>query len=324
MIKNEDPRFKHLKKKISAFIAVALALVGLVVFFIGRGQDLFTQKFEVCITVEKGTGFTRGMPVKLSGFRIGRVKSISLNESATVDIVLQIDTRYQKWIHRDSRAKLVKEGLVGEMIIDVSVGSPILPLLQHKDRLAFERTRGLDELAEEIAGNVKPVLLQIKDIIAYVNDPKGELKQSIRNIQDLSAQLEGTRRSTDELLSSGKMAITTSSDRVEQVLAEADKRLKEVAPALAHLDRASAVLEQRLPPLLDKIDGTVGNLLDISRTTAATAARAMPRVPMLVDSAEEALDRGNRLLDGVSGMWPIRNTLSAPPRDRLVPGDSHE
>lgn len=324
MIAEEDPRFRHLKKKVSGFIAVALALVCLVVFFIGREHDLFTQKYELRFTVEKGTGFTRGMPVKLSGFRIGRVKSISLNESATVDIVLQIDSRYRKWIHSDSRAKLVKEGLVGDMIVDVSVGSATTPLLQHQDRLAFEKTKGLDELADEIAEKVKPVLVQVKDIIEYVNDPKGDLKQSFRNVHALSAQLEDTRRHVDELLSSGTTAVNASAARVDRVLTEADSRLKELAPALTHLEKSGATLEQRLPPLLEKLDGTVSNLLEISRTTASTSSRVMPRIPSMVNSAEETLDRGNRLLGGVSGIWPISSSVPPPVTERLLPGDSHE
>jgi phospholipid/cholesterol/gamma-HCH transport system substrate-binding protein len=324
MITDEDPRFRHLKRKVSGFVALALALVCLVVFFIGREHDLFTQKYELCFTVEKGTGFTRGMPVKLSGFRIGRVKSISLNESATVDIVLQIDSRYQKWIHSDSRARLQKEGLVGDMIVDVSVGSATTPLLRHQDRLAFEKTKGLDELADEIAEKVKPVLVQIRDIIEYVNDPKGDLKQSFRNIHALSAQLEDTRRHADELLGSGTTAVNASAARVDRLLTEADSRLKELAPALAHLEKSGATLEQRLPPLLEKLDGTVGNLLEISRTTAATSSRVMPRIPPMVDNAEETLDRGNRLLEGVSGVWPLSSAVPPPVTERLVPGDGHE
>jgi phospholipid/cholesterol/gamma-HCH transport system substrate-binding protein len=119
MIKEEDPRFRHLKKKIAVFVAVALVVVAGVALLIGKENDLFTKKYELAFTVEKGTGFTRGMPVKISGFRIGRVKSISLNEAAKVDIVLQIGEKYQKWIRKDSTAKLVMEGLVGAAIIEI-------------------------------------------------------------------------------------------------------------------------------------------------------------------------------------------------------------
>jgi phospholipid/cholesterol/gamma-HCH transport system substrate-binding protein len=324
MIEKEDRRFRHLGRKIILFIVVAMIMVTGVFILIGNEQDLFTKKYELQITVDKGTGFSKGMPVKLSGFRIGRVSRISLNDAAKVDVVLQIDRSYQKWIRGDSRAKLVKEGLVGDMIIDLSVGSPAAPPLNDQSRLAFEKTMGLDELVSEVTDKVKPVMIQMQDIINYVNDPKGDLKQSIRNFNLLSAHLDEIRNHADQLLTTGRDAVRSSTKRVDGVLIEADSRLKEVKPVLARVDRISANLEQRLPPLLAKADGTVANLLEISNTTAATSSSIMPRVPMLVDKVERAIDQSNRLLDGVSGMWPFRNAMPAPVQDRLVPGDSHE
>lgn len=324
MIGKEDQRFSRLGRRITLFIVAAMIMVAGVLILIGREQDLFTKKYELRFTVDKGMGFSKGMPVKLSGFRIGRVSAISLNEAAKVDVVLQIDRRYQKWIRGDSRAKLVKEGLVGDMIVDLSVGSPAAPLLDDESRLAFEKTMGLDELASELADEVKPVLIQLRDIIEYVNDPKGDLKQSIRNINLLSAHLDEIQSHANELLTTGRDAVSSSTKRVDGVLIEADSRLKEVGPVLARVDRISADLEQRLPPLLDKADGTFVNLLEISKKAAATSSLIMPRVPMLADKVESAIDQSNRLLDGVSGMWPIRNAVPAPVPDRLVPGDSHE
>lgn len=320
----EDSRFRHLRRKIAAFLLVALALVAAVVILIGREQDLFSRKYELGITVEKGTGFTRGMPVKLSGFRIGRVKSIALNESAKVDVLLQIDSRYQKWIRRDSRAKLVKEGLVGDMVVDVSVGTPAQAVLEDKERLGFEKTKGLDELADEVAGKVRPVLVQLGDIIEYVNDPQGELKQAIRNMNRLAANLDGTRRRADDLLVAGRRAVVDSSGRAQVALDAVGTRLEEAGPLIERLNHSASLLDQRLPTLLDKVDGTVGNLLEISRAGNAAAVRVFPQVPVLVDKTGDALDRSNRLLEGVSGMWPIRSAVPPVKEERLIPGDSHE
>jgi len=321
---NEDPRFRYLGRKIVLFVVLALVIIAGVFILIGNENDLFTKKFELLFTVDKGTGFSKGMPVKLSGFRIGRVSRISLNDAAKVDVVLQIDCRYQKWIRGDSRAKLVKEGLVGDMIVDLSVGSPSAPLLNDQSRIVFEKTMGLEELASEVADKVKPVLIQLRDIIEYVNDPNGDLKQSIKNINHFSSRLDELRDHADELLVTGKDVVSSSTKQVDKVLVEADNRLKEAGPTLARLDRIGADLEHRLPLLLDKADGTVGNLLEISRTTVATSSLVLPRVPKLVDKVERSIDQGNRLLEGVSGMWFIRNSMPAPVQERLVPGDSHE
>jgi phospholipid/cholesterol/gamma-HCH transport system substrate-binding protein len=314
---NEDPRFRHLKKKIAAFAAVALAVVIGVVLLIGKENNLFAKKYELSFTVEKGTGLTRGMPVKLSGFRIGRVKSISLNEAATVDVVLQLDDKYRKWIRKDSTAKLVKEGLVGDAIIEISVGTPSMAVLQDRDQLAYVKTKALDELADEIGEKVKPVLIEVRDIIGYVNDPKGDIKQTVRNFNLLSKNLELTRQKADSLLMEAGNEVGTVSGRVTAVLDDTS----------ATVNRANASLAQvgeKLPSLLAHAEKSLGNVEKISSGLKNVAETELPKVPALMKNAEDALGGTNSVLDATKRIWPISARIPAPQEKQFVPGDSHD
>ncbi|WP_243688073.1 MlaD family protein [Geotalea toluenoxydans] len=209
MIKEEDVRFKHLEKKIGLFAAIAIVGALAVVLFIGADKDLLTPKYKLKFTTEKGTGFAKGMPVKLSGFRIGRIKSINLNEQAMVDIEIEVNKKYQKWIKSDSSARLVKEGLVGDSIIEVTAGSAKAMVLKNGDTINFEKSKGLEEVANDIAEEVKPVLIEVKEIISYINDPNGDIKQSLGNIKLLTQQLQGTREKVDDLLVSSRDNVST-------------------------------------------------------------------------------------------------------------------
>jgi phospholipid/cholesterol/gamma-HCH transport system substrate-binding protein len=317
MIKVEDPRFRHLKKKIAIFAAVALAVIAVVILLIGKENDLFTQKYELALTVEKGTGFTRGMPVKLSGFRIGRIKSISLNEAATVDIVLQIDKKYQKWIRKNSTAKLVKEGLVGDSIIEVSVGTPALAVLQENDKLAYVKTKALDELADEIADKVKPVLSDVKDIIGYLNDPNGDIKQSMRNFNLLSRNLELTRERADSLLIKAGNEAGTVSGKLSTVLDDTSATVRRANASLSLLD-------EKLPGLLANAEGSLKNVEKISNDLKLAEEKVLPKVPSLMKKSEETLEGTNTVLHAVQGIWPISSHIPAPQEKQFVPGDSHD
>ena len=317
MIREEDPRFRHLKKKIAIFTATALAVIVAVVLLIGKENDLFTKKYELRFTVEKGTGFTRGMPVKLSGFRIGRVKSISLDEAARVDIVLQIDKRYQKWIRQDSTAKLVKEGLVGDAIIEVSVGSPSLAVLGDKEQLLYVKTKALDDLADEIAEKVKPVLIEVRDIIGYVNDPNGDMKQSMKNFNLLSRNLEATRRNADSLLMKAGEEVGTVSGKLSAVLDETSSTVKRANASLTQLD-------QRLPGLLSDAEKSLKNVEKISSDLRVLEEKSLPMVPAMIKKSEEALADTDTILQAVKGTWPISGQIPAPRERQFVPGDSHD
>ena len=313
----EDTRFSNLNRKIAVFTLVALAAVAGAVLLIGLENDLFSQKYRLGFTVDKGTGFSRGMSVKLSGFRIGRVKSISLNEAAKVDIVLQIDKKYQKWIRKDSCAKLVKEGLVGDAIIEVSVGTPALPALSDQDRLEYAKTKALDELAEEIADQVKPVLSGVRDIIGYLNDPDGDIKQSLKNFNVLSRNLELTRKTADAVLVKAGLELGSVSGKLSVVLDDGSLAVKRAKVSLTRLD-------DKLPALLSSSEQSLKNVERISLDLKQAEEKMLPKLSTLVDKSGDTLQGTNGVLHAVQGIWPISSHLPVPEERQFVPGDSHD
>jgi phospholipid/cholesterol/gamma-HCH transport system substrate-binding protein len=330
-----DQRFRNLKKKVVVFAAVAISVVAVVVLYIGRENDLFTQQYELRFTVDKGTGFTRGMPVKLSGFRIGRVRSISLNEAAKVDVVLQIGTAYQKWIRKDSTAKLVKEGLVGDAIVEIAAGTPSQAMLQDRDALSYVKTKALDEMADEIAEKVKPVLIEVSNIISYVNDPKGDIKQSMRNINQLSKNLETTRLRADSLLVQAGGEVGSVSKKLSAVLDKTGTSVDSASRNLAGVlndtqltvKKANAsltLIDEKLPGLLSHAEASLNNVEKISYDLKKAEESALPKVPALVQKTDSALRGTNSVLDAAKGIWPLSGRIPEPREKQFVPGDSHD
>jgi phospholipid/cholesterol/gamma-HCH transport system substrate-binding protein len=317
MLKEEDVRFKHLEKKIGLFVIVAVVGLLVAVLFIAIERDLFTQMFRLRFTVEKGTGFAKGMSVKLSGFRIGKISAISLNEKAMVDIDLQIDKKYQKWIRNDSTARLVKEGLVGDSIVEVSVGSQGKPMLKDGDHITFAKTKGLEEVANDIADQVKPVLYEVKEIISYINDPQGDIKQTLGNINRLTRDLNGTRGHVDNLLVSTRGDIGRAIDSTQTVLKSTDDKIKALGPSLEKVERTLTNIDQKLPPMLDKVNASLENVEKSTRTIGKS-------MPGLISKTEDTVQSVDTLLNALKQTWPFKNHISPPSDREFVPGDSNE
>lgn len=324
MIMEEDRRFKHLEKKIGVFALIAIIGFVAVVFFIGADKDMFTKKYRLKFTVEKGTAFSRGMPVKLSGFRIGRIDTVSLNEMAKVDIEILIGSEYQKWIKKDSVARLVKEGLVGDSIVEVSVGSQSSDALLDGAVITFEKTKGLEEVANDLADQMKPVLIEVKDIISYINDPNGDIKQSMKNIRELTAGLRSTRENVDALLVESKLNVAHLSVDAEELLKASRVKVDAIGPALERADRSLAMVEQKLPQILEKTVTTIDHLDKASRNLEKISDKVQPRIPVLLNSAEDTLQGAGAVVDAVKDIWPLKNHVPVSTVREFVPGDSHE
>lgn len=326
MIREEDPRFKNLERKIGIFILIAvLGVVASGVIF-GLQKDFFTSTYLLRFTVDRGTGFSKGMSVKLSGFRIGRVTSITLNELAMVDISMEIDKKYQHWIRNDSTVKLVKEGLVGDHIIEVSVGSSEKQVLNEGDNILYVKTKALDEMADEIAEKVKPVLIEIRDIIGYINNPDGDLKKTVRNIEVLSRNLELSRQNVDSLLLSSKNDIHAVSTKSIELLDSTDTKLKKIdfTPSLLHLNNTLNTIDAKTPGILDKLDTTLVNLTSISNDTKILAEKSFFKIPGILSQTEDVIFKTDRLLESLQNTWLLRDNNSLSQRPDYIHGDSHE
>ncbi|MBC8018472.1 MAG: MCE family protein [Verrucomicrobia bacterium] len=326
MIGEQDPRFIHLERKIGIFIAVALVAVVVAAVLFGVQKDFFTKKYNLHFTVDRGTGFTKGMSVKLSGFRIGRVTSIALNEQAMVDIFIEIDKKYHTWIRSDSTVKLVKEGLVGDNIVDVSVGSLEKPELKDTDAIMYIKTKGLDELADEIAQKVKPVLIEVREIIGYINNPDGDLKKSIRNLELLTRNLEGTRKNTDALLASVSGNINLVTARATTMLDTTTKKVDSIdlTPVLTRVNSTLDHLDKKLPALLDKADVTMENVSKISFETRMLSEKTFPKIPGIASQLEDVMFSADRLLNSLQNNWLLRDRSAPAARQDFIRGDSYE
>jgi len=326
MIYDEDPRFRNLERKLGIFMAVAVAGVVIAAILFGLQKDLFTRKYHLRFTADRGTGFTKGMPVKLSGFRIGRVTAMKLNKQASVDVTFEIDADYVGWIRKDSTVKLVKEGLVGDTILDISAGSPGKPQVKDKDTVVYEKTKGLDELADDLAEKVKPVLAEVRDIISYINNPEGDLKRTIRNTELLTRNLDGTRRHADTLL-------VTANDRVQTISSRADSTLETVrgkidsidlTPTLNRINTTIERIDARIPTVLDKTENTLDNVNRISLETRLLAEKAFPKIPGVLSQAEDVMFSTDRLLNSLQNSWLLGTASDSGKRQSFIPGDSHE
>jgi len=318
MAEESDARFRHLEAKIGLFVALALVGCLAVVLYIGAAGDLFTPRYQLHFTVDKGTGFSKGMPIKLSGFRIGRISSIALNPQARVDIFIQIDKKYQTWIRQDSTARLVKEGLVGDAVIEVSAGSPERPMLESGDTILYEKTKSIEEQIDEISERVKPVLLEITEIISYVNNPDGDIKKSLHNIEGLTRDLQGTRKRADRLLEQATVQIDAVGQGASGSIARLDASLVKV-------DHVVSTVDRDLPQMLVKLDKTMQNLERISAELRVAAEKAGPQIPQLVERADGVLRETSTLVGSVQDLWILRQDESGViETPRLLPVDSHE
>jgi len=190
ILHDDDARFKGLEKKIGFFVIIALLGIVLTVIAVGIQQDVFSPKTRLFIVTDSGQDISEGMEVKLRGFNIGKVEKLELTDDARVKVTLSILRSHMQWVKSDSKARLLKEGVIGANIIEITLGSEKEKPLEHNALIAFERERGLGQVVDQLYAEVIPLI--------------DDLKRVARRADTLLAGLPATQQKLDDTLTSAK------------------------------------------------------------------------------------------------------------------------
>src|SRR6218665_3289388 len=245
-----DTRFRRLGLKLGLFIGVGLLLgVGLVLGLAVR-QGYFSPKTPVYFIASSGSDLRPGMAVKLSGFKIGEVHSVGLNQFARVDVEMQIDDKYMHWIKSDSVATLAREGMIGDSFISVTSGNPDFPALMKDDRLRFVLGSSLGDIAQDVRNRVVPVIDEMHVLLKYANDPKGDVRGSFSELHRLTTDLQKTRRQMDQLLAHVDQL---AGKDVPETLAQTRSTLQRADASLSEIEKAVPALSAKAESSLDAL-----------------------------------------------------------------------
>jgi phospholipid/cholesterol/gamma-HCH transport system substrate-binding protein len=293
-------------RSIAAFLAPAL--VGLVVVgaVIAWKQELFVTRTPIYMFADSALGITKGIPVKVFGLTIGSVDDIEIvpgtpGNKGQVRIRLNIGSEHLHHVTKDSRAKLMREGVVGQALIEIVPGEQGARPVARNEVIAFERGKTLGELSEDLNRALAPVLAQVKEAIGDMQNPQGRLQRSVDRVTTLLDELPDSNRKLASVLVTAEKTLA----RADGVLLNADRAVAGIAlkadSTLGSLDRLVADVSRAAPSILKNLD-----------TASQSLARASERVPLLIEGGNSLVQDANQTMSGAKAAWPIRNWVEPP------------
>lgn len=316
LLRDTDPRFRFLNLRVILFAATVLFVLIALAVGVAVKQGMFVSKTRLHFIAEHGAGFAPGMQVRFSGFRIGVVDQVSLTEDAKVNVEFLVESQYTKWIKPDSTAQMLQDGLMGDYYLEMMGGSPNIPPVSEGDKVNFAPAQSLADIAHDLKNRTIPIIDSVQTTLDYVNDPKGDIRQTLANVRQLTAELRETRVSVDQLLR-----------RVDGL---ADKEVRDtVSQASQLLTRADAMaseVQSRLPRMLDNAASGMASLEVTVREASAMAAvlrgavdESAPRLPSLIRNGDDLVRDSRDALQGLQQSWPLNRMLTPVPLDLPAP-----
>jgi phospholipid/cholesterol/gamma-HCH transport system substrate-binding protein len=296
LLADKDERFKGLFVKVSIF--VLLAVVGLAsnFFYAAIRQGLFVPKTQVYFVAPSSQDIHEGMAVKLSGFKIGSVKRMALNDNAETRVDVLIEDRYMHFLREDAAISPVREGVIGDTVLAVVRGSESKPPLRPGSQLKYVQSGGLEQLTQDLRDRLFPAINDMSKLLHDVNDPNGDIRQSLRNLRQFSDGLNGTRARLDHLL-----------DHTDTLVAG------DIRPTVQALNQVTDKLNTRLPAMLDKTDSALDSLQKSAASVRSTVETSGPQISGLVGESRGLVHEARKTVDSLNNNWLLRSGIPPEP-----------
>jgi virulence factor Mce-like protein len=278
-------------------VAFALSCFGILVFLwlnFGGSVPLKPKGYRVTVAFPDATQLAQEADVRISGVRIGRVKTLEPNQrTGLTDTELEIDARYVP-IPRDTRAILRQKTLLGETYVELSPGTPSSGAVEDGGRLAagnVSETVELDEIlrtfdpetraqfsiwmdqagaaaldnAESLndaLGLLTPFAENTSDVLEVLNQQSDATQRFIRDTGEVFSALSARRGQLRELIS--------NSNQVWAALARRDQQLAETFRIFPTFLREGRETTRRLTRFAEDTNPLVNQLRPAARQLSPT------------------------------------------------------
>jgi len=263
-----DRRETALKFRVGVFVLVALAAFLGLVYALGARARLFEARYTIHADFTEVGGLVEGATVRLAGVQIGRVTGVHLpgEPGGKVRVDLNIARRYAARIRKNSVARIETQGLLGDKVVEITVGTAAAPALAAGDVLV---ARDPADFGRVLAAGADTV----KDVSALA----AALRETAETVNQ-SKVIEGAATTVNKL---GRVV-----DQVEHGRGWAHALLYEEPVALRRINELIATT-QALVERVEKGQGAAGVL--VSPEGGASAKRfvaAMDRISAMVEHPE--------------------------------------
>jgi len=193
---NEERLERRQKLRVGVFVLIGLGVFLAMVYALGARARLFEPRFTIHAEFTEVGGLVEGATVRLAGVQIGRVSGVHLppQPGGKVRIDMTIARRFGDRIRTDSVARIETQGLLGDKIIEITVGTAAAPPVRPNDLLASRDPFDIGKVMDESAQVVK----NVGALAESLRETAQGLNQS-RLIDEVTATVQSARKVTDQV-----------------------------------------------------------------------------------------------------------------------------
>jgi len=238
-------RERRLIIRAGLFVAGALFLAAMVVFLIGKEGLLFDKQVVYRGAFDDVEGLNLDSPVRLGGLAVGHVSAITFSPDLgdkRIQVQMDISAKFAERIRADSIARIGSRGVLGDKVIDISLGSAEAERIPPGGEIPSGTSGDITSLLKssgEIMENVLAITRDLREGVSAYTKPavRADLAALLKSLREVFQEIQtggGAAhaliydRKTAQELNGFLVAAAATARRFDQAMARVDHLLAEV------------------------------------------------------------------------------------------------
>lgn len=296
-----DKTLANAKLGIFIFLGSTLLVIG--IFLLGNKDQLFASTFTVKAYFETIEGLRNGASVRFGGINVGAVKEIKILDDASgrVEVSMRIKTDIKRFIRKNSVATIETEGLVGNKIVMLSMGSenfePIADggVIQSREPLGFaaviEETQGILAYTKEMTKN-------LSDIMERINRGEGTIGKILTDDELYYAATKLTK--------SADKSLVNLTDDMKDVLELFDKLGSGVENVVNNVNKVVADIDSLMIGVQEG-KGLMGSLLTDKGKEAESLNQILENIVQVTEESKLGASRLAENMEALKHNWLFKS-----------------
>src|SRR5215212_8343039 len=145
--------------KVGLVILIALGIGALAIYKLDEAVSLFTKRYTIVAFMPSANGLRKGGLVNVAGQLAGTVKDIEFlpvdnDTTQNLKVLIEIDEALQQQVRGDSKAQLRTQGLLGDKVLDITVGTLAEAPLEPGDTITMAKSLDYEQVIAQASAAV--------------------------------------------------------------------------------------------------------------------------------------------------------------------------
>lgn len=296
-------------ERIAGLLVLGSIISGLAILVsLAIKQGWFDQKVRYHTFFENADGVHSGTTVQIAGLKAGSVIDVELTAENKIRVDFQILSKFQPRVRTNSQAQLIRPFVIGERVLEVTVGSEKNPILGANQQMNATETTDLLTL---LSGNrLGPYLEMIGAAVSNIRFlaenmlSKQRTEAMVRMFDRLDPLLINLNRMSLEVVTLAKQ--TNKNENLGGLLVELRRTTSELNKFLPAIEREAPAMATNMVKLIDNLSLLTQEFKVVLPALAAVA----PELPQASRRALEALDEAVVLIKAMQKNMFLRGSVN--------------